>query len=114
MKITRPPNLCPAYSDSSAPSTLFPEQERNRLASPARRATLAGVPDLDFRWKPPPIGPWLSENVRIMSVVFTFVDHYSDKAWHNLNWMFNAMDVTQWGIFSLVMVTLGFIAIKFR
>ncbi|MGN6135337.1 MAG: hypothetical protein ACTHOU_12610 [Aureliella sp.] len=49
-----------------------------------------------------------------MSVVFTFVDHYSDKAWHNLNWMFNAMDVTQWGIFSLVMVTLGFIAIKFR
>lgn len=49
-----------------------------------------------------------------MSFVYHYVDHYGDKAWNHLNWMFNAMDVTQWGIFSLVMVTLGFIAIKFR
>ena len=44
----------------------------------------------------------------------TFVNHYAEKAWHDLNWMFNTMDVTQWGIVSLVMVTLGFIAIKVR
>ena len=44
----------------------------------------------------------------------TFISYYFDKAAHNVNWMFNAMDITQWAIASLVMVTLGFIAIKFR
>lgn len=44
----------------------------------------------------------------------SYVNHYVDKAWTDMNWMFNAMDVTQWAIFALVMVTLGFIAIKFR
>lgn len=44
----------------------------------------------------------------------TFFSNYFDKACHNVNWMFNAMDITQWSIVSLVMVTLGFIAIKFR
>ena len=49
-----------------------------------------------------------------MSFVSHYVEHYADKTWNNINWMFNAMDVSQWAIFSLVMVTLGFIAIKFR
>lgn len=44
----------------------------------------------------------------------SFVMNYLDRAWTHLNWMFNAMDVTQWALVSLVMVTLGFIAIKFR
>ncbi len=45
-----------------------------------------------------------------MSLIY----HYFSKASDNLNWMFNAMDITQWAIVSVVMVTLGFIAIKFR
>jgi hypothetical protein len=44
----------------------------------------------------------------------TFISHFFDKTVHNINWMFNAMDITQWAIVSIVMVTLGFIAIKFR
>ena len=48
------------------------------------------------------------------TIMITLVTDYADKAWNNLNWMFNTMDVTQWGIVSAVMVTLGFIAIKVR
>ncbi|MGN6543736.1 MAG: hypothetical protein ACTHK7_01710 [Aureliella sp.] len=40
--------------------------------------------------------------------------HLLEKALAYLNWMFNTMDVTQWGLFSFVMVALGFIAIKCR
>lgn len=44
----------------------------------------------------------------------SFVTNYLGRAWTQLNWMFNAMDVNQWALVSVVMVTLGFIAIKFR
>ena len=42
------------------------------------------------------------------------ISHLLEKALAYLNWMFSTMDVTQWGLFSVVMVTLGFIAIKCR
>ena len=44
----------------------------------------------------------------------SIASHYLSQAWTNANWMFNAMDVTQWGLVSVVMVVLGFIAIKVR
>jgi hypothetical protein len=43
-----------------------------------------------------------------------WLTHLFDKAVAYLNWMFNTMDVTQWALFSFVMVTLGFVAIKCR
>lgn len=47
-------------------------------------------------------------------MVVSWITHWFDKALAYLVWMLNAMDVTQWGLFSLVMVILGFIAIKCR
>lgn len=43
-----------------------------------------------------------------------WISQLLDKTLDYLNWMFSTMDVTQWGIFSAVMVTLGFVAIKCR
>ncbi len=42
------------------------------------------------------------------------VARYFDKVCTNVEWTFNNMDVTQWGMFAAIMVTLGFIAIKYR
>jgi hypothetical protein len=43
-----------------------------------------------------------------------WISRLFDKVVNYLDWMFTTMDVTQWGLFSVVMVTLGFIAIKCR
>lgn len=46
--------------------------------------------------------------------MFSIMSNYFSQAVSNANWMFNAMDVTQWGIVSVIIVVLGFIAIKVR
>ncbi len=44
---------------------------------------------------------------------------YTIKTWigkfiHNVDWLMQEMDVTQWGIVSVIFVVLGFLALKTR
>lgn len=46
--------------------------------------------------------------------MLSILSNYLNQAVSHANWMFNAMDITQWGLVSVIMVVLGFIAIKVR
>ncbi len=42
------------------------------------------------------------------------ISNWLNKTLHSINWLIQEMDVTQWGIMSVVFVVLGFLALKTR